>query len=216
MTQITTTILALVLFTAMPAPNAHAIETNALYDEAAAVRSQCDFRSDMRKLWEDHVTWTRLFIISATSNAPDKDAATKRLLRNQVDIGDAIKPYYGVEAGKKLTALLTDHILIAADIVTAAKAKRSDLVKRHAARWTANADDISSFLSQANPRYWPLGQMKHMMHMHLELTTAELNAHLAQSWEQEVAIYDRVHNEILQMADMLAFGIIQQFPRQFR
>jgi hypothetical protein len=75
-------------------------------------------RTDMRKLWEDHVTWTRVYIISVGAGLGDKDAAAQRLLQNQVDIGNAIKPFYGNEAGDKLTALLKEHILGLADTLT--------------------------------------------------------------------------------------------------
>src|SRR5881396_292768 len=80
------------------------------------------FHDAMRKLWEDHVTWTRLFIVSAAAGLPDKDATTQRLLQNQTDIGNAVAELYAADAGNKLTALLRDHILIAANIVAAAKA----------------------------------------------------------------------------------------------
>src|SRR5262245_37916554 len=65
-----------------------------------------DTRMAMRKLWEDHITYTRNYIISALANLPDGDAVAQRLLKNQDDIGDAIKPFYGADAGKKLAALL--------------------------------------------------------------------------------------------------------------
>ena len=67
--------------------------------------SQKEFalRSDMRKLWEDHVTWTRLAVISLVSGSPDTKATVTRLLRNQTDIGNAIKPFYGNAAGAALT-----------------------------------------------------------------------------------------------------------------
>src|SRR5688500_20322833 len=77
---------------------------------AAANDKQTAFQDAMRKLWEDHITWTRVFIISAVADLPDKAAATERLLQNQVDIGNAIKPYYGNAAGDKLTTLLKEHI----------------------------------------------------------------------------------------------------------
>src|SRR5881392_1307792 len=88
-----------------------------------------EFRAAMRKLWEDHITWTRLFIVSAVADLPDKDATTQRLLQNQVDIGNAIRPYYGDAAGDKLTALLKEHILGAAELVGAAKAGDSAALK---------------------------------------------------------------------------------------
>src|SRR5688572_11942105 len=82
----------------------------------AAATSPLEFRNAMRKLWEDHITWTRLYIVSAAASLPDKDATAQRLLRNQEDIGNAIKPYYGAAAGNQLTALLKDHILGAVEL----------------------------------------------------------------------------------------------------
>ena len=169
-------------------------------------------RMAMRKLWEDHITWTRLFIVSALGDLPDSAATTERLLQNQVDLGNAIKPFYGAAAGEKLTALLKDHILIAADIVKAAKAGDSAKLASSKTRWTANADDIASFLSGANPKNWPVADMKMMMHDHLAATTKELEARLNKDWKADVAAYDNVHAQILKMADALSDGIIKQFP----
>ena len=170
----------------------------------------------MRKLWEDHITWTRVFIISAAADLPDKDAATQRLLQNQVDIGNAIKPFYGAAAGDQLTALLKDHILIAADVVGAAKANDQAKLADANARWTANADQIADFLSKANPKSWPAGEMRAMMRDHLKLTTDEAVARLHGDWAGDVRAYDEVHRQILHMADMLSAGIINQFPKQFK
>jgi hypothetical protein len=93
----------------------------------------------MRRLWEDHITWTRLFIVSASAALPDKQATTARLLRNQQDIGDAIKPFYGLAAGERLSALLTTHILVAADVLAAAKAGDQAAVERHSRVWYRTA-----------------------------------------------------------------------------
>lgn len=178
--------------------------------------SRAGFAADMRKLWEDHITWTRLFLVDATAGLPSKDATTARLLQNQTDIGDAIKPFYGDAAGTKLTGLLRDHILIAADLVGAAAG--GDKAKQDAAnkRWFANADEIAAFLSGANPKNWPAADAKSMMHHHLDLTTKEVVAHLGKDWKADVAAYDAVHAQILHMADMLSSGIEAQFPQQFK
>src|SRR5262245_37308740 len=78
-------------------------------------------RQDMRKLWTDHVVWTRDYIVAAVGDQPDAPAAAARLMKNQEDIGAAVGSIYGKEAGDKLTALLKDHIGIAVDLIKAAK-----------------------------------------------------------------------------------------------
>jgi len=177
---------------------------------------EAEFRAAMRKLWEDHITWTRLFIVSVAGDLPDKSATTERLLQNQADIGNAVKSFYGNAAGEKLTALLKTHITIAAELVTAAKA--NDKVKTDDAkkRWYANADEIAVFLSGANPKNWPVDEMKEMMSGHLDLTANEAIAYLKKDWPASIAAYDNVHSQILHMADMLSMGIIKQFPEKFK
>jgi hypothetical protein len=184
--------------------------------DKAEMSKQAAFQAAMRKLWEDHITWTRVFIISAAADLPDKDAATQRLLQNQVDIGNAVKPYYGAAAGDQLTALLKDHILISADVVAAAKANDQAKLADANRRWSANADQIADFLSKANPKNWPDAEMRSMMHDHLALTTNEAVARLHGDWAGDVKAYDAVHTQILNMADMLSAGIVKQFPDKFK
>ena len=180
-----------------------------------AATSKSDFQDAMRRLWSDHVAYTRLFIVSAASGSADKDATTQRLLQNQADIGNAVKPFYGKAAGNALTAQLKQHILIAADVIAAAKAGDKAKLADAQARWTKNADGIAALLHSANPHYWPLGMLKAEMRTHLALTTNEAVAHLQGKWAADVAAYDRVHINILGMADMLTNGLIQQFPQRF-
>jgi hypothetical protein len=169
----------------------------------------------MRKLWEDHITWTRLAIIDIADNAPGQQATVDRLLDNQVDIGNAIKPYYGERAGSELTALLNDHITIAADLIKAAKAEDTVMVDSLNRRWQQNADDISMFLAQANPVNWKYDAVRTEMREHLDLTLQEASLYIKGDYPGSVAMYDRVHEQILAMADMLTTGIERQFPEQF-
>ncbi|MDQ4023873.1 MAG: hypothetical protein M3217_00055 [Actinomycetota bacterium] len=178
-------------------------------------REAVAFRNQMRKLWEDHITWTRMFIVAAVADLPDADTAAGRLLANQDHIGNAIKPYYGDEAGEALSALLRDHILIAADILAAAKEGDSAGVEEANARWHENADEVADFLSAANDENWPRADMRAMMRGHLDWTLAEAGARLESNWADDVQAYDRIHRDILHMADMLSVGIIKQFPGRF-
>lgn len=182
---------------------------------AAPEISRRAFHDDMRKLWEDHVTWTRLFIVSFAADLPDLDATTQRLLQNQVDIGDAVEPFYGRDAADELTTLLTEHIAVAAEILGAAKAGDDDAFGDASARWYANARAIARFLHDANPEQWPLRDLRSMMREHLDLTLAEAAHRLAGDYAADIADYELVHAEILEMADMLSAGIVAQFPERF-
>ncbi len=177
--------------------------------------SERAFQDDMRKLWEDHVTWTRLFIVSAAADLPDLDVTAERLLQNQADIGDAVSPFYGDAAGDQLEALLREHILIAADVLAAAKSGDQPSLEQALDDWYRNGKQIARFLHDANPDNWPLHHMRAMMREHLDLTLEEATQRLQGDFAADVAAYEKVHVAILEMADMLTDGIVKQFPKRF-
>ena len=171
-------------------------------------------REAMRKLWSDHVFWTREYVIAAVDGTSGAQAAAARLLRNQEDIGAAIVPYYGKAAGDKLTSLLKDHIMIAVDLIAAAKVNDQAKFQAADAKWKQNARDIAVFLSQANSN-WPSQAMTDAMNMHLATTTREVVDRLQKNYDDDVRAFDAVYDHILHMADVLADGIVKQFPARF-
>lgn len=179
-------------------------------DSAAAV----SLKQDMRKLWTDHVVWTRDYIIAATQKQPDAPAALNRLMKNQEDIGNAVAKFYGDAAGRQLTTLLKDHIAIAGDIVKAAMAGDKAGQKAADDRWHQNAAQIADFLSKANPN-WPRATLVDLMNTHLSTTTTELVARLNKDWAGDVQAFDSVYDHILHMSDALSDGIVKQFPQKF-
>ena len=203
-------VLALLVAVALPVQAMEHEKSGKMHLSQSAV----DLRMAMRQLWEEHIVYTRNFIISTLGGLEDAGKIAERLLRNQDDIGNAIKPIYGEEAGKKLSALLRDHILIAADIVTAAKAGNNDGVAAGQKRWTANADDIAVFLSGANP-HWPQQTLKDMLYKHLAYTTTEVVSRLKKDWPADIDAYDKGHEHMLMFADVLTDGIVKQFPKKF-
>lgn len=181
----------------------------------AGSEAKSELKLAMRKLWEEHITYTRNYIISALADLEDGDAVAQRLLRNQEDIGAAIKPYYGDEAGNRLAALLRDHILIATEVVGAAKAGNADSLAAKQAKWTANGRDIATFLSGANPN-WPQGELETMLQKHLDLTSAEVVGRLHKDWAADIRAYDEGHEHMIMFADALTDGIARQFPDKFK
>jgi hypothetical protein len=180
----------------------------------APLDSAFQVKLEMRKLWEDHITYTRNYIISALAGLPDTDQVATRLMKNQDEIGAAIKPYYGEAAGSKLAALLKDHIAVASEVVKAAKAGTNDQLTAAQKKWVANADDIAKFLATANPN-WKEPDLRSILHKHLDLTTGEVTARLKKDWVADQKSYDDGHAHMLMFSDMLTEGIAKQFPDKF-
>jgi len=178
--------------------------------------SKLAFHDQMRKLWEDHITWTRLAIVTFADGSAGFNATAARLLQNQTDIGDAIKPFYGDAAGNQLTSLLHDHITIAVELLQAAKAGDSAALQNASDRWYANANDIADFLAAADPVHWPQETMRAAMKTHLDQTLAEAVHELNGDYAASVADYEEIHHHILEMADLLSNGIMRAFPQSFR
>ena len=186
----------------------------------AAVVSRAVFHDAMRMLWEDHIVFTRNYIISAAADLPGTPVVAERLLRNQNDIGDAMKPYYGEAAANQLTTLLRNHILLAGKVIAIAKSAGNPMqdpttLNGAVTAWQANGDSIALFLSSANPRNWPSATLQSALRMHLDMTLKEATAQLHGDWAGSIAAYDDVHQQILQMADVLSEGIFKQFPNRF-
>jgi len=169
---------------------------------------------DMQKVWIDHTIWTRNYIVSALSDLPDQKDVLDRLLRNQQDIGNLIKPYYGEAAGNKLAELLREHILLAGKIVAAAKAGNQAEVKKLEADWHKNADEISKFLSAANPN-WQFKEMQEMWYTHLQYITDIVINRLKGDWKADIATTDKNEIHMIHLADILTKGIVKQFPNKF-
>ncbi|SEO34991.1 glycosyltransferase [Paenibacillus sp. OV219] len=183
--------------------------------QACWTKPMWELKDNMRRLWTDHAIYAQSYIVSATSNLPDKDKVLERLLRNQQDIGNAIKPYYGEEAGNKLAALLREHILLAGQIVGAAMSgNQADLAKFNKA-WYQNADDLAKFLSGANPN-WSYNDLKSLLDRHLEFVAAQLTTRLKKDWNGQIKAFDDGLTHLYMLSDTLANGIMKQFPDKFK
>ncbi|MGO5051611.1 acetylglutamate kinase [Lachnospiraceae bacterium LCP25S3_G4] len=173
-------------------------------------RSQVDLMNLLRELWEQHVYWTRFFIISTAENLGDLEAVTKRLLQNPSDFAEAFSPFYTTKTTEAFKFLFTQHLLIAADLVTAAKNKDLAKVEEARKKWYMNANDIAKFLSEINP-YWNMEKWKTLLYRHLEMTEKEAVLRLSKKYEEDIQIFDMIEKEALEMADFMSCGIIRQF-----
>jgi hypothetical protein len=173
-----------------------------------------ELRISLHDLWVEHIVWTRQYIVAAAAGQPDASFAAERLMRNQEEIGNAIKPLYGDQAGDQLTSQLKDHILIAVDLLEAAKAGDSNAVQQVEQNWYANAEEIATFLSEANPN-WTKEDMLNMVNEHLSLTKTEAVARLTGDYATDVTTFDALYQHAVSMGDEFTIGIVNQFPERF-
>ncbi len=178
-------------------------------------KTQQTLSNRMRLLWEQHVYWTRLFILSIAFGLPDVEFVTNRLLRNPKDFEAALKPFYGGNIAAKFAELFTSHLTIAAELVMAAKAGDNAAAADAERRWYANADEIAAFLSSINP-YWSAQEWRKMLYDHLAMTKTEAVDILTQKYEDSINTFDRIEQQALMMADVMTQGLVKQFPQQFR
>jgi len=205
------TLLVFLFFATLMLP----LRAYAIDNDIPLNNSTVKLKMDERKLWIDHVSWTRNFIVSDLASLPDKDSVLQRLLKNQDDIGASIKPYYGEEAGNKLSKLLREHIVIAGQVVDAAKSNNKADLDKYNKLWYKNADEIAEFLSSANSN-WSNSELKDMLYKHLELVTNQAVARLNKNWKEDIEAYDKGEEHMIKFADVLSDGIIKQFTEKFK
>jgi hypothetical protein len=174
--------------------------------------SRLAYHDQWRKLWEDHITCTRVVIIGVLDGLPGTPAYTDRLLQNYTDMESALKPYYGDQA-EVLGDLIQQQLVIAAQILQALHDGQP--TDQLVASWYANGNDIAVQMNKMNPQFWPLAEAQQMWKDHLDITIAEVLDHFNGNFTAEVADYDKVHDMALEMADFFSNGIMQQFPGQF-
>jgi hypothetical protein len=183
-------------------------------DTACLSPKMVQLKGDMQKVWINHTIWARSYIVSALSNLQDQKDVLDRLLRNQQDIGNVIKPYYGEAAGNKLADLMREHIVFAGKIVSAAKAGNQADVNKLEADWHRNADDIAKFLSEANPN-WQFKTLQDMLYTHLQFITEIVLDRIKGDWKADIAATDNNEIHMIHLADLLTEGIVKEFPGKF-
>ena len=171
---------------------------------------QLEISNTNRRLWIEHVLWTRLFIISTAFDLPDLPFVTQRLLQNPVDFARELEPLYGKQAATQFKQLLTDHLLIAAKLVNAAKAGDTAEAEKQRKIWYDNAEEIAKFLASINP-FWSESTWRDLLFDHLRMTEDEASFILTGKYEESIKEYDAIQAEALKMADVMTYGIIRQF-----
>jgi|GEM_PF-1255089 len=176
------------------------------------LKSECqkdfDLMSDMRKVWSQHVWWTRNAIISILNDLPDTEAVTAELMKNPKNIGDIFGNFCGKETGDAVTKLITEHLSLGGEIFKAIKARDHNKVLSLETKWYQNADEIAKALASLNKNY-DENELREMLYDHLAMTTNQAAYMKSGEYEKSIMEFNSIEDEILKMADYLSLGIIQ-------
>lgn len=176
--------------------------------------NQVQLLKQMNLVWEQHIMWTRMLLISIAENLKDLEATQARLLRNPKDIADVFRRFYGNVVANRIQQLLTEHLTIGKDLIVAQKNKNQEEATRLNTKWYQNADEMAEAFSSINP-FYPREEIRNMLYQHLRLTTNEVNNRLQGNYVEDINSYDMVQKEILRMSQFFVNGIVKQFPNLF-
>ena len=176
--------------------------------------NQVQLLKQMNLVWEQHIMWTRMLLISIAENLKDLDATQARLLRNPKDIADVFRRFYGIAVANRIQQLLTEHLVIGKDLIVALKNKNQEQATILNTKWYQNADEMAEAFSSINP-FYPKEEIQNMLYEHLRLTTNEVNNRLQGNYVEDINSYDMVQREILKISEFFVNGIVKQFPNLF-
>ncbi|MEK4081845.1 hypothetical protein [Solibacillus sp. FSL K6-1126] len=203
-------------FSQYTAPLRHFLTQKQSYlDQRCISKTESDYMAMNRLLWMEHVNWTRMTITSIVFQLPDLPFVQKRLLQNATDLGNYLRPFYGDQIADHYAKLIQDHLVIAAELVTAAVKGDTNTVNAKEKEWYKNADDIVLFLSNINP-YLRKDDLQEMFYKHLELTENEAVTMIQKNYQADIEAFDQIETEALAMSDMIASAIVMQFYYRFR
>lgn len=169
----------------------------------------------LRDLWIGHVFWVRNVAIHTLSgNEAAAVQAEKQAVANARQIAAAVEPYYGKEASEKLFGLLAGHYNAVKHYLQATAegsgAKQDTAVQT----LTANARDIATFLSKANP-HLSFDALNGLLVAHGGHHIQEIQQLKTRQYAQEAETWEAMKKHMYVIADALAGALAKQFPGKF-
>ena len=161
-----------------------------------------DLKSSLRKLLTDHGVYTVFVLKSIVDGNKDTKVFLDRLLANQKDIGDQLKPIVGNNKGNEVTAVLTEHIKLAGNVITAAF-KNDPTLNMKIETLFANSDEVAATLTSLNPEALPYELTQSTFHIHNQFVIDMTVARIKGDYLREQKLYDAYYNELLVLSDAI-------------
>lgn len=171
---------------------------------------EMDLNNDMRQSWSNHNFWTTMFMTSLFNALENTNAVQKRLMQTPEDIAAVFEKFYSQPMSNQLKQLLTQHVQLAGELMAAMQNNSMDRVEQVEMQLNQNADQIARMLANANSKY-DYEDLRRMLRMHVDLLKKTMMADLNGEYEETVRLVDENEAHLMNMADALTAGLVEQF-----
>jgi hypothetical protein len=164
----------------------------------------------MRLAWMQHIYWLRMLVMCIAERLKGERAVMSRLMQNPADIAGVFSKYYPADVTNKLTRLLTDHLNMCANLVTALRDGKMKEAYEYQRKWYENANQTAGFFSKMCKDY-DYEAMRKMLTMHLDMMTKEAIGLLSGNYAENIRDFGKMEKEVLEMADYLTQALSKNF-----
>lgn len=169
----------------------------------------------LRDLWLGHILSIRnVAVATMDKNAAARSAAEADVVANAQQIARTIEPFYGKPAADQLFTLLAGHyqgIREHLDATVAGSANQQDAAVK---ALTANAAEIATFLSSANPNL-PKDTVMGLLMAHAAHHVTQFQQLKDGEYTREAETWKGMKQHIYVVADALTQALAAQFPAKF-
>lgn len=165
-----------------------------------------DLRERMRLAWLNHIMLVKFYHISFFENLSSQNAWKDAVQKNAEDILAIFAQYYPASAMQRFRTLFMEHLRLTDEVADELKADPT-YSGETMENWYINAEELASFLSRQTPAYNET-ELRKMFYDHLDMERQQMEAYLDGDYETDIAIYLRSQQNMIELADFLASGLL--------
>ena len=209
--------LSVLVLTLSPIACAHSADSpsTATSQTAAHPVKLAETKAVLRDLWLGHILSIRnVAVATMDKNASARSVAEAGVLANAEQIARSIEPFYGKPAADKLFTLLAGHYQGIREHLDATVAGSASQQEAAVKVLTANAAEISTFLSSANPNL-PKDTVMGLLMAHAAHHLTQFQQLKDGEYAREAETWKGMKQHIYVVSDALTQALATQFPAKF-
>ena len=165
-----------------------------------------DLRQRMRMAWLNHITLVKFYLISFFENLSSQNAWKDAVYKNAEEILAIFAQYYPASAMQRFRKLFMKNCRLTEEVAAGLKADPA-FSGEAMENWYINAEEIASFLSRQTPAYNET-ELRKMFYDHLDMERQQMEAYLDGDYVTDIEIYLRSQQNMIELADFLASGLL--------